>query len=146
MTVQATKVLGSRASAPAPTSSVETEETAALVSAVCWILRAAAANHLDHATLHSELLQLGTPKEHAGAVSRVFRDHSAALLAFAAQSSLRLTTLHSVERRVILLARLAGDIENKYTLYFTFYCSQWKKGGWKICLGATRPIELQDKL
>ena len=105
MTVQATKVLGSRASAPAPTSSVESEETAALVSAVCWILRAAAANHLDHATLHSELLQLGTPKEHAGAVSRVFRDHSAALLAFAAQSSLRLTTLHSVERRVILLAR-----------------------------------------
>ena len=98
-------MLGSRASAPAQTSSVESEETAALVSAVCWILRAAAANHLDHSTLHSELLQLGTPKEHAAAVSRVFRDQRSALLALAAQSSLRLSTLESVERRVILLTR-----------------------------------------
>ena len=95
----------------APTSSVETEETAALVSAVCWILRSAAANKLDHATLNSELLQLGTPKEHAGALSRVFRDRSSDLLALATQSSLRLNTLQSVERRVILLARSALDTD-----------------------------------
>ena len=93
-----------------PSSSVETEETAALVSALCWILRSAAANSLDHSRLHSELLQLGTPKEHAGAVSRVFRDQSSGLLALALQSSLRLSTLQALDRRVILLARSVQDI------------------------------------
>ena len=88
-----------------PPSSGESEETAALVSALCWILRSAAANSLDHSTLNSELLQLGTPKEHAGAVSRVFREHSGALLSLATQSALRLSSLISVDRRVILLAR-----------------------------------------
>ena len=119
----------------APTSSVETEETAALVSAVCWILRSAAANKLDHATLNSELLQLGTPKEHAGALSRVLRDQSSDLLALASQSSLRLSTLHSVDRRVLLLARSVQDIQlGAWSLelgeqhLFTFYHSQWKKG------------------
>ena len=72
--MQATRVLLSSGSGPS--SSVESEETAALVSAVCWILRSAAAHELDQATLNSELLQLGTPKEHAGAVSRVFREQS----------------------------------------------------------------------
>ena len=96
-----------------PSSSVETEETAALVSAVCWILRAAAANSLDHSTLNSELLQLGTPKEHAGAVSRVFRDQRPVLLALASQSSLRLSRLEAVDRRVILLARSVQGIGNK---------------------------------
>ena len=127
MTVQATKVLVSRATGP--TSSVESEETAALVMAVCWILRSAAANSLDHSTLNSELLQLGTPKEHAGALSRVFRDHSSVLLSLTAQSSLRLSTLHSLDRRVILLAGSVQDVDNKIlNNIFTFYHSQCKKG------------------
>ena len=145
MTVQATKVLVSSASAPS--SSGESEETAALVSAVCWILRSAAANTLDHSTLNSELLQLGTPKEHAGALSRVFRDHSSVLLALSAQSSLRLSTLHSLDRRVVLLSRYYNKILCCILYHiFTFYHSQCKEGGGEICLGKTRPIELQDKL
>ena len=85
--------------------SVSIDVTAALVSAVCWILRSGAANNLDHSTLNSELLQLGTPKEHAGALARVYREHSAALIALSRQSSLRLSTLESLDSRVILLDR-----------------------------------------
>ena len=123
-----------------PSSSVETEETAALVSALCWILRSAAANSLDHSRLHSELLQLGTPKEHAGAVSRVFRDQSSGLLALAIQSSLRLSTLQALDRRVILLARsvqdIMWDVENKIVLHFIILSGRkddekyvWEKHG-----------------
>lgn len=103
--MKATRVLLSSGSGGGSSSSGETEETAALVSAVCWILTSAAANSLDYSTLHSELLQLGTPKEHAGALSRVFREQSPALLGRASQSSLRLSRLHSLDRRVVLLAR-----------------------------------------
>ena len=103
--MKATKVLLSSGGGGGPSSSGESEETAALVSAVCWILSSAAANSLDSSTLHSELLQLGTPKEHAGALSRVFREQSPALLGRASQSSLRLSRLHSLDRRVLLLAR-----------------------------------------
>ena len=114
--MKATKVLLSSGSGggPSSSSSGESEETAALVSAVCWILSSAAANTLDSSTLHSELLQLGTPKEHAGAVSRVLREQSSALLTCATQSSLRLSTLQSVDRRVILLARSVVSTTDVY--------------------------------
>ena len=84
---------------------ISIEMTAGLVTALCWVLRSAAANSLDHPTLHQELLQLGTPKEHAGAMARVYREHSATLISLARQNSLRLSSLESVESKVILLCR-----------------------------------------
>ena len=84
---------------------ISIEMTAGLVTALCWVLRSAAANSLDHPTLHQELLQLGTPKEHAGAMARVYRDHSATLISLARQNSLRLSSLETVESKVILLCR-----------------------------------------
>ena len=84
---------------------ISIEMTAGLVTALCWILRSGAANSVDHPTLHQELLQLGTPKEHAGAMARVYRDHSATLISLARQNSLRLSSLETVESKVILLCR-----------------------------------------
>ena len=84
---------------------ISIEKTAGLVTAVCWILRSAAANSLDHPTLHQELLQLGTPKEHAGAIARVYREHSLILISLARQNSLRLSSLETVESKVILQCR-----------------------------------------
>ena len=85
--------------------------TAALLSALCWILRNGAANNLDHSTLNQELLQLGTPKEHAGAVTRVYREHSTTLISLARQTSLRLSSLEGIESKGILLSRLLSRLQ-----------------------------------
>ena len=97
--------------------SVPTEVTAGLLSAVCWTLRSGAANNLDHSTLNHELLQLGTPKEHAGALARVYREHSEALRSVARQSSLRLSCLESVDSKVILLSRQSIQAQTLTSLH-----------------------------
>ena len=63
---------------------IPSDTCAAMLSVTGWILRGAEGNNMDHAALQSELLQLGTPREHAGTISRVYRDRS---------QSLRLSTL-----------------------------------------------------
>merc|ERR1719342_1552589 len=68
--------------------SMSSESISSMLSVVAWIMRGSAANSLDHSSIQSELLQLGTPREHAGAISRVYRDHCALLMQEAKKNSL----------------------------------------------------------
>ena len=46
---------------------------AAVLTSLSWVLLGGARDELDHSTLNYELLQLGTHKEHAGAIARVYK-------------------------------------------------------------------------
>lgn len=75
-----------------------------MMSGVCWILRGGASNNLDSVTLHSELLQLGTPREHVGAISRVYKDQASALITAVRMESMRLSRLQQVDCEVLAMA------------------------------------------
>ena len=83
---------------------ISEEMTSAMMSGVCWILRGGASNDLDSETLHSELLQLGTPREHVGAISRVYKTQANALMTAMRKESMRLSRLQHVDCEVIALA------------------------------------------
>merc|ERR1719348_361791 len=83
--------------------------TSAMMSGVCWILRGGASNNLDSETLHSELLQLGTPREHVGAISRVYKAQANTLLTAMRQESMRLSRLQHVDCEVLALAHPDHD-------------------------------------
>ena len=85
---------------------------AAVLTALSWVLLGGARDQLDHSTLQYELLQLGTPKEHAGAVARVYKERRTQLITATRRDSLRLSSLVGVEWRVDNQVRLLeGEIE-----------------------------------
>jgi len=92
--------------------SMSSESISSMLSVVAWIMKGSAANSLDHSSLQSELLQLGTPREHAGAISRVYRDHCAVLMQEAKKNSLRLSHLVSVDGSVLYLTE-SKNIEDE---------------------------------
>ena len=67
-----------------------------------WVLGGAARHGLEPATLTEELLQLGTPREHAAALGRVYKERGGELVMAARQASLRTSRLASVDWRVEL--------------------------------------------
>lgn len=54
-----------------------------------WVLESAAGAAVTGAVLDSELQQLGLPKEHAAAITRVYNEHQAHLLTHLKDTSLR---------------------------------------------------------
>ena len=73
---------------------------AAVLTSLSLVLLAGARDKLDHFTLNYELLQLGTPKEHAGAIARVYKERRAQLILATRRDSLRLSSLVKVGWRV----------------------------------------------
>ena len=73
---------------------------AAVLTSLSWVLLGGARDELDHSTLNYELLQLGTPKEHAGAIARVYKERRAQLIMATRRDSLRLSSLVRVGWRV----------------------------------------------
>ena len=73
---------------------------AAVLTSLSWVLLGGARDELDHSTLNYELLQLGTPKEHAGAIARVYKERRAQLILATRRDSLRLSSLVRVGWRV----------------------------------------------
>jgi len=67
------------------------------MTAVHWVVHGAARDALEYQVLGDELQQLGMPKEHAGAIARVYRDQRNGLLKAMKQRSLRLSHLDSVQ-------------------------------------------------
>jgi len=58
-------------------------------------------NRVEHNKLQEELEQLGTPREHASVLSRIYRDSRDQLAVFLQNKSLRLSTLESCEVTVL---------------------------------------------
>ena len=73
---------------------------AAVLTSLSWVLLGGARDELDHSTLNYELLPLGTPKEHAGAIARVYKERRAQLILATRRVSLRLSNLVRVGWRV----------------------------------------------
>ncbi|KAG7160289.1 COMM domain-containing protein 4-like [Homarus americanus] len=61
----------------------------AVVAAVRWVLESAAGAVVAAAVLDSELQQLGLPKEHAAAITKVYGDHHQQLLQHLRHTSLK---------------------------------------------------------
>jgi len=76
---------------------LQAKEVAALMTAVHWVVHGGARDALEYQVLGDELQQLGMPKEHAGAIARVYRDQRNGLLKALKQRSLRLSRLDSVQ-------------------------------------------------
>jgi len=76
---------------------LQPKEVAALITAVHWIVHGGARDALEYQVLGDELQQLGMPKEHAGAIARVYRDRRDGLLKSLKQRSLRLSHLESIQ-------------------------------------------------
>jgi len=76
---------------------LQPKEVAALITAVHWIVHGGARDALEYQVLGDELQQLGMPKEHAGAIARVYRDRRDDLLKSLRQRSLRLSHLESIQ-------------------------------------------------
>jgi len=76
---------------------LQPKEVAALITAVHWIVHGGARDALEYQVLGDELQQLGMPKEHAGAIARVYRDRRDGLLKSLRQRSLRLSHLESIQ-------------------------------------------------
>merc|ERR1711915_267840 len=72
------------------------ESVAAVLSSISWILVGVSRGKVDHSSLQYELLQLGTPKEHAGILSRLYRDNREKLIEAVRKESLRLSCLKSI--------------------------------------------------
>jgi len=73
----------------------------AIISALEWIFVGGAKNRVEHNKLQEELEQLGTPREHASVLSRIYRDSRDQLTVFLQKKSLRLSTLESCEGTVL---------------------------------------------
>ena len=82
---------------------------AAVLTSLSWVLLGGARDELDHSTLNYELLQLGTPKEHAGAIARVYKEKRAQLILATRRDSLRLSSLVRVGWRVDLHVRVKEE-------------------------------------
>lgn len=84
----------------------------ATLAAIHWILSSATRFNVDHAVLNSELQQLGLPKENSDGVARPFRIHSDRLHAQAAEASLRLPRLVSLDWHTdaVVFDSCAGDL------------------------------------
>ncbi|KAG0714317.1 COMM domain-containing protein 4 [Chionoecetes opilio] len=65
------------------------EGSRAAVAAVRWVVGSAAGAAVTPAVLDSELQQLGLPKEHAAALTRVYADHLPRLALHLQQASLK---------------------------------------------------------
>ena len=76
------------------------ESVAAVMTSLATVLLGSARDQLDHTTLNYELLQLGTPKEHAGAISRVYKERRGQLILATQRDSCRLSRLQGVSWRV----------------------------------------------
>lgn len=61
----------------------------AAVAAVRWVLERAGGAGVDGPVLDSELQQLGLPREHAAALTRVYSEHQARLHQALRQDSLK---------------------------------------------------------
>jgi len=79
---------------------LQPKEVAALITAVHWVVHGGARDALEYQVLGDELQQLGMPKEHAGAIARVYRDRRDGLLKSLRQRSLRLSHLESIQWRL----------------------------------------------
>ena len=86
------------------------ESVAAVLSLISWILVGVARGKVDHSSLQYELLQLGTPKEHAGLLSRVYRDNREKLIEAVRKESLRLSCLKSINWK---LNKEAGEVSGE---------------------------------
>ena len=86
------------------------DSVAAVLTSLSWVLQGAAREELDQATLNYELLQLGTPKEHAGAISRVYKEKRSQLILAGRLASLRLSKLEKVKWRVDQQVRVGEDV------------------------------------
>ena len=63
------------------------------------IFQGAARNDLDSTTLNSELLQLGTPKEHSSAIARVYKEQSSSLKQAMRSQSMRMSRLGTISKQ-----------------------------------------------
>jgi len=91
------QVVPERLSALVADTKLQPKEVAALMTAVHWVVHGGARDALEYQVLGDELQQLGMPKEHAGAIARVYRDQRSGLLKALKQRSLRLSHLDSVQ-------------------------------------------------
>ena len=82
------------------------ESVAAVMTSLATVLLGSARDELDHTTLNYELLQLGTPKEHAGAISRLYKEKRGQLILATQRDSCRLSRLLGVSWRVDNQVRL----------------------------------------
>ena len=90
------------------------------VGCVGWVLGGAARHGLEPATLTEELLQLGTPREHAAALGRVYKERGGELVMAARQASLRTSRLASVDWRVELpLGQAQGQVWARLELHLS---------------------------
>lgn len=68
---------------------LDESEAQAAVAAIRWVLESAAGAAVAPPVLDSELQQLGLPKEHASAITRVYSEHQAQLLVQLKNTSLQ---------------------------------------------------------
>jgi len=91
------QIVPERMAALVADTKLQAKEVAALMTAVHWVVHGGARDALEYQVLGDELQQLGMPKEHAGAIARVYRDQRSGLLKALKQRSLRLSHLDSVQ-------------------------------------------------
>jgi len=91
------QIVPERLSSLVADTKLQAKEVAALMTAVHWVVHGGARDALEYQVLGDELQQLGMPKEHAGAIARVYRDQRNGLLKALKQRSLRLSHLDSVQ-------------------------------------------------
>jgi len=91
------QIVPERMAALVADTKLQAKEVAALMTAVHWVVHGGARDALEYQVLGDELQQLGMPKEHAGAIARVYRDQRKSLLKALKQRSLRLSHLDSVQ-------------------------------------------------
>lgn len=93
-------------------SSFGPSDIRATLAAIHWIISSATRFDVDQSVLNNELQQLGLPKENSDGVSRPFRIHRERLNAQAAEDSLRLPRLWSLDWHVdaVIYDSCVGDL------------------------------------
>ncbi|KAK3889903.1 hypothetical protein Pcinc_006125 [Petrolisthes cinctipes] len=97
-----------------PTESYYGEcECSAGVAAVRWVLVSGAGAGVGAAVLDSELQQLGLPREHAAAITRVYTTHLPALTQHLKDTSLRAGGETEFDCHVVGVDVSGGEVEGK---------------------------------
>ena len=76
------------------------EGVAGVLTSLVLVLLGSARDQLEHTTLLYELMQLGTPKEHAGTIARLYRERRGELIMATRKESLRLSSMARIGWRV----------------------------------------------
>ena len=90
----------------------EIADIKAAIAALNFIFKSSARQHVDGETVSNELQQLGLPKEHANALSKIYDEKLDVLESTLRQQSMRVSRLKDVDWRVdyIISSSLLGEV------------------------------------